>query len=104
LGRILTLNEQVAKKSFHDVDYEEAFIISADLEDGLVAVKTVDTRIRIIFRPSRISIKKFNKGWITPITFECGRKSGEKCDLLQPYKLYASNMLVEPVKVEEATH
>ncbi len=96
----LQKDEQIAKKSFHDAGYEEAFIDSIDLKNDLVVVETVDTKMRIVFHPPRIGIKKFNKGWIAPVTFECSQRSGGKCDLSQPYKLYVSNMLVEPIKVE----
>ena len=72
-----------------------------DLESGLIMVKTLDTKMKIVFHPDRKDIARFNKNWPAPVTFDCGQKSKAKCDLSKPYKLYISNVLVEPVEISQ---
>jgi len=82
----------------HDQGYENSSIQS--IENGLVTVWTVDTKSIIVFRLRQINLKRFRVGSISPITFDCGQKSDHKCDLSKPYKLYASSVLVELIKIK----
>lgn len=95
----LRKGEQLIETSFHKDGHENAWIKDIDQKQCLVLVKTVDTKMRIVFRPTQNDLKSFNKGWIAPVTFDCGQKPKEKCDLSRPYKLYVSNVLVEPIEV-----
>jgi len=97
----LRKNEQSIEISFHKDGHENAWIKDVDRQQNLVLVRTIDTGVRIIFHPAKNEIRRFNKGWITGVTFDCGQKPKEKCDLSKPYKLYVSNVLVEPVEVSQ---
>jgi len=98
---LLRRNEQLITTSFHKDGHENAWIKDVDRQQNLVLVRTVDTGIRIVFHTNPSDVKRFNEGWITGVTFDCGQKPKEKCDLSKPYKLYVSNMLVEPIEINQ---
>jgi len=95
----LVKNEQPIKTSFHENGYENAWIKEVNQKQLLIKVKTVDSKIEIYFRPEPEYMKRFHENWIAPVTFDCGQKPNEECDPSKPYKLYVSNVLVEPVEV-----
>lgn len=97
----LRKGERLVDTSFHKDGYENAWIKNIDEKQGLVLVRTVEVQMRIVFRPTQNDLHNFNKGWIAPVTFDCGQKSKEKCDLSKPYKLYVSNVLVEPIEISQ---
>lgn len=97
----LRRNEQFVTASFHKDGHEDAWIKDVDRQQGFVLIGTVSTGTRIIFHTNPNDIKRFNKGWVTGVTFDCGQKPKEKCDLSKPYKLYVSNVLVEPVEISQ---
>ena len=97
----LRYNETAVTSSFHANGYEDARVDVIDLKQRLVLVQIIDTKLKISFRSSKLDLNRFHKGWIAPVTFECGQKPGDKCDLSRPYKLYVSNRLVKPEDIIE---
>lgn len=83
----------------HDNGYENSTIMY--VKDGLVEVQTAITKTDIVFRPRGNHIKRFRVGSLAPVTFDCGQKPGESCDLSNPHilKMYASSVLVSIVKI-----
>lgn len=84
---------------FHDNGFENAWIQYN--ENGLVQVHLVGEKVSIVFRPPLDQIDKFSIGYLAPVTFDCNKKSRVKCDLSKPFKLYASNLLVEVVEIKQ---
>lgn len=83
----------------HDRGFENAWI--QFIENGLVQVQTIETKIAIVFQPAtNAELKKFHVGWIAPVTFECNDKIGD-CDLSRPYKLYIGRTLVIPLEIQK---
>ena len=84
-------------KSFHDNGHINTLILT--VEDGSVRVLAVESKMKIDFRPEGKDLNRFHIGWIAPVTFKCSEGYNEKCNLSKPYKLYASNVLVKPIKI-----
>lgn len=83
----------------HDRGFENAWI--QFIENGLVQIQTIDTKIAILFQPVTDSeLKKYHVGWIAPVTFECGGEIGN-CDLSRSYKLYIGGALTTPLKIQK---
>ncbi len=86
--------------SYHDEkngkkNHENAWIDDIDEEKGIVLVRTIDSKISIIFKPTSENLVRFHKGSIAPVTFQCTKIKKGKCDFKAPYKLFVSNGLVE---------
>lgn len=87
--------------SLHDRGFENAWI--QFIENGLVQVQTIDTKIAIVFKPiTNSELKKYHVGWIAPVTFECNGEVGS-CDLSLPYKLYIGRTLVAPLEISHVS-
>ena len=82
-------------KSYHNDGYENAWILDIDKNMGLVLIKTVDSKMSIIFKPTATNLLKFRIGSIAPVTFQCSKEKNGKCDLSAPYELFIRNDLVE---------
>ena len=95
----MSINEVVV--SYHEKGHENAWIKEIDRESGLVRIATIDSRMSIVFKPSVDKLENFRVNWIAPVTFQCEKRKAGKCDLSKPYKLYVSNVLVEPVEVSQ---
>lgn len=89
-GVVASVHKQHPKKN-----YEDAWIDDIDDEKEIVLVRTIDSKILIIFKPLSNDFKKFHKGSISAVTFECTKLKKGRCDFKAPYKLFVSNGLVE---------
>lgn len=96
--------------SFHDdvnkdgvlvKNYEDSRVKVIDSEKNLIEVTTIDSKRKITFHTSSEHLKKFNVGWLAPVTFECIKTNDGGCDFTKPYILYVGNKKVELVKVVE---
>ena len=84
-------------RSFHVNGHKDAWILG--IKDETVFVQTVVDKTEIHFRPLPQHLHRFPLGNIAAVTFECGRKPEEKCDLSKPYKLYVNNVQVELLEI-----
>lgn len=94
--------------SFHDDVYKEGVLVKnyedsrvkvIDPEKNLIKVTTIDNKTKISFRTSSEHLKKFNLGWLAPVTFECIKTSEGSCDFTKPYVLYVGNQKVELIEI-----
>ena len=94
--------------SFHDDIYKDGVLVKnhedgwvkvIDSEKNIVEVATIDSKTKIIFHTDSEHLKKFNIGWIAPVTFECIKMKDGDCDFKKPYTLYVGNRKVELVEV-----
>ncbi|OGM96588.1 MAG: hypothetical protein A3B86_00700 [Candidatus Yanofskybacteria bacterium RIFCSPHIGHO2_02_FULL_38_22b] len=87
-------------ESFHKDSNDESWILKVE-NDGSVWVQMVDDKTNIHFRPSPGHLHLFSEhiNNIADVTFECGRKPEEECDLSKPYKLYVNNVQVELLEI-----
>lgn len=85
--------------SFHINGHEDAWIQEVR-EDGTVLVQIVDDKTNIFFKPAKKDLHRFRRP-IAAVTFECGKKPEEKCDLSEPYKLYINNVLVQLLEIKK---
>lgn len=84
------------QSSFHISGHENAWIQFVDAKKGLVQVQTTKSRMDIDFRPkNRRDISRFQKNWITPVTFLC-RDGNTDCEIGSQVKTYIGNVEVEP--------
>ena len=81
----------------HDIGYKNARV--QYIENEMVQVQIVGTKSAMVFRPDRNDLKRFRVGWLAPVTFKCGKKFNEECDLLKPFELYVSRVRVELVEM-----
>lgn len=96
--------------SFHDgiykdgvfvKNYEDSWIDDVDPDKNLVLVRTMNTKMRIVFRTSSEHLKRIHIGSIAPVTFECMKLNNGSCDFTKPHTLYVSNQKVEIVDIIE---
>lgn len=94
--------------SFHDdvyrdgilvKNYEDSRVQVIDSEKNLIEVATIDSKTKIIFHTSSEHLKKFNVGWLAPVTFECIKLNNGRCDFTKQYTLYVGNQKVKLIKV-----
>ncbi len=94
--------------SFHDDIYKDGIWVKnhevsqikvIDPEKNIVEVATIDSKVKIIFHTDPEHMKKFNLGWLAPVTFECIKMMDGICDFKKPHTLYVGNQKVELVEV-----
>lgn len=74
--------------------YEDALIQFVN-DDSTVQVKTVDTKLAILFEVKPTELICFRKGSITPVTIaECTKNSDDECDFSLPHTVYVRTELV----------
>lgn len=88
--------QQEVTSNFHDIGYENAWIQFKDAKERLVQVQTMESKIAIVFRvKKREDMKRYNEGWIAPVTFLC-RQNRIDCDIGSQVKTYIGNLEVQP--------
>ncbi|MDP3792584.1 MAG: hypothetical protein Q8Q89_02540 [bacterium] len=92
----------IVPKSFHVNGHEDAWIQEIR-DDGTVLVQTVDDKTNIHFRPLPRHLDRFSmsRNPIVAVTFECGKKPEEECNLSEPYTLYIKNVPVELLELKK---
>jgi hypothetical protein len=80
--------------SYHTGSYENAWIQYTDKKQRLVQIKTVYSKIIIVFEVAENDNFNFRPGYITGVTFKCSSDEAEECDFESPYQMYVGNMPV----------
>ncbi|MDP3697640.1 MAG: hypothetical protein Q8R55_06570 [Candidatus Taylorbacteria bacterium] len=82
--------------SFHENGYEDSQILY--VENGLVQVVTMNSKVTILFRPEPKDISRYHQGWMpAPVTLTCSYDAKSDCDFMSPYNLFVSNRRVKAV-------
>ena len=93
--------------SFHDDIYKDGVLVKnhedgwvkvIDSEKNIVEVATIDSKTKIIFHTDSEHLKKFNIGWIAPVTLECIKMKNGNCDFTKPNTLYVGNQKVDLIE------
>ncbi len=91
--------------SIHDKGYKNSRIIDIDFDRKLVQVLTFEApRMDIVFEAGDefLAFMKGNsKAGLLPVTFVCGKKPNEECNLNKPYVLYVGTREVKPILVQK---
>ena len=85
-------------KRVHDRPYENAWIVEVDKAQGLVTIRTMESKITVAFEVPKYDMADFHQGYIAPVTLECTKTLKGKCTSVNLNNVFISG---KTVKVRE---